>query len=64
LKKHKPWLDEEFSKLLVQRTQAEFQWLQDRSEINGINLRNVRRAASGHFRNKKSEYLEDKINEL
>jgi hypothetical protein len=28
------------------------------------NLSNVRREASRHFRNKKREYLEDKINEI
>jgi hypothetical protein len=28
------------------------------------NLRNVRREASRHFRNKKREYLKDKINEI
>jgi hypothetical protein len=38
--------------------------LQDPSEINGDNLNNVRRVASRHFRNKKREYLKDKINEL
>jgi Fe-S cluster assembly ATPase SufC len=38
-------------------------WLQDPSEINGVNLHNVRREASS-FRNKKKEYLKDKINEL
>jgi hypothetical protein len=40
------------------------QWLQDPSEINVYNLNNVRREASRHFRNKKWEYLKDKINEL
>jgi hypothetical protein len=40
------------------------QWLQDPSEINGDNLNNVRRDASRHFRNKKREYLKDKINKL
>jgi hypothetical protein len=40
------------------------QWLQDPSEINGDNLYNIRREASRHFRNKKREYLKDKINEL
>jgi hypothetical protein len=40
------------------------QWLQDPSEINGNNLNNRRREASRHFRNKKREYLKDKINEL
>jgi hypothetical protein len=40
------------------------QWLQDPSEINGNNLKNIRREASRHFRNKKMEYLKDKINEV
>jgi hypothetical protein len=38
--------------------------LQDPSELNGDNLNNVRREASRHFRNKKREYLKDKINDL
>jgi ribosomal protein L29 len=57
-------LDEERTKLLEQRQQAKLQWLQDPSEINGDNLNNMRRQASSHFRNKKMEYLKDKINEL
>jgi hypothetical protein len=40
------------------------QWLQDPSEINGDNLNTVRHEASRHFRNKKREYLKDRINEL
>jgi hypothetical protein len=40
------------------------QWLQDPSEINGDNLYNIRRETSRHFRNKKKEYLKDKIDEL
>jgi hypothetical protein len=64
LKKHKPWFDEGCSKLLDQRKQAKFQWLQDRSKINGDNLNNVRREASRLFTNIKREYLKDKINEL
>jgi hypothetical protein len=64
LKKHKPWFDEACSKLVNQRKQAKLQWLQDPSEINGDNLRIVRREASRYFRNKKREYLKDKINEL
>jgi hypothetical protein len=40
------------------------QWLQDPSEINGDNLNNLRREASRYFRNKKREYLKDKINDL
>jgi hypothetical protein len=64
LKKHKPWFGEGCSNLLHQRKQAKLQWLQDPSEINGGNLNNVRREASRYFRNKKREYLKDKINEL
>jgi hypothetical protein len=64
LKKHKPWFDEACSKLLDQRKQAKLQWLQDPSEINGDNLRIVRREASTYFRNKRRGYLKDKINEL
>jgi hypothetical protein len=36
--KHKPWFDEGCSKLLAQRKQAKFQWLQDPTKINGDNL--------------------------
>jgi hypothetical protein len=64
LKKHKPFFDEGCTKLLDQRKEAKFQWLQDPNEIYGDNLNNVRREASIHFRNKKREYLKDKINEL
>jgi hypothetical protein len=39
------------------------QWLQDPGEINGDNLNNVRHEVSRYFRNKKKEYLKDKINE-
>jgi hypothetical protein len=40
------------------------QWLQDPSQGNVDNLNNVRREASRHFRNKKKEYLQAKIEEL
>jgi hypothetical protein len=43
---------------------VEFQWLQDQSEINRDNMSDVRHEASRHFRNKKKEYLKDRINEL
>jgi hypothetical protein len=63
-KQHKPWFDEGYSELLDQRKQTKLQWLQDPSEINGDNLKNVRRETSRHFRNKKREYLKGKIHEL
>jgi hypothetical protein len=64
LKKHKPRFDEACSRLVEQRKRAKLQWLQDPSEINGDNLRIVRHETSRYFRNKKREYLKDKINEL
>jgi hypothetical protein len=64
LKKNKPWFNKERSKLLDQWKQAKLQWLQDPSEINGDSLNNARCEASRHFKNKKMEYLKDKINEL
>jgi hypothetical protein len=63
-KKRKPWFDEGCSKLLGQRKQAKLQWLWDPFEINGDNLNNVRHEVFRYFRNKKREYLKDKINEL
>jgi hypothetical protein len=43
---------------------AKLQWLQNPSQINGDNLKNLRRETSVIFRNMKREYLKDKINEF
>jgi hypothetical protein len=43
---------------------AKIQWVQDPKQSNVDNLHNARCKASGHFRNKKKEYLKDKIEEL
>jgi hypothetical protein len=64
LKKHKPWFEKGCSKLLGQRKQAKLHWLQDQRAINGNNLNNISREVSRHFRNKKREYLKDRINTL
>jgi len=40
------------------------QWLQDPNQSNVDNLNNVRCEASRHFRNKKKEYLNAKIEEI
>jgi hypothetical protein len=50
--------------LVDRRKQAKLQWLQDPSEANEDNPSDVRREASRHCRNKKSEYLKGEINEL
>jgi hypothetical protein len=64
LRKHKPLFDERCQKLLHRRKEAKLQWLQDPSEIIGDKLNNVRHEASRHFRNKKRDYLKNKIKEL
>jgi hypothetical protein len=63
-KRYKPWFDEECSKLVDLRKQAKLQRLQDPAVVNEDNLGNVRREAGRHSRNKKREYLKDKINEI
>jgi hypothetical protein len=40
------------------------QWLQDPSKISGDNLNNIRCEASRHFRDKKREYMKDKLKDL
>jgi hypothetical protein len=50
--------------LVDHRKQAKLQWLQYQCEVNKDNLSSIRQEASKHFRNKKREYLKDKINDL
>jgi hypothetical protein len=64
LKHNKPWFDDECSKLIDQQKQAKLQWLQNPSQISGDNLQNLRLETSRTFRNKKREYLQEKISEL
>jgi hypothetical protein len=61
---HKLWLNEECSEVLGQRKQAKMQWLQDPNQSNLDTLNSATHEASRHFRNKKTEYLKAKINEL
>jgi hypothetical protein len=63
-KHHKPRLDEKSSKLADRRKQAKLQSLQNPSKVNEDNLHNVRQKASRHFRNKKREYLKEKLMSL
>jgi hypothetical protein len=55
LQQHKPWSDDECSKLIDRRKQAKLQWLQNPSQENGDNMDKVRREASRTFRTKKRE---------
>jgi hypothetical protein len=64
LKHNKPWFDDDCSKLIDQWKQPKLQWLQNPNQINGDNLKNLRRETSRIFRNKKREYVKGKINEL
>jgi Ribonuclease G/E len=63
-KHRKPWFDQECSKLVDRRKEAELKLLQGPSDANEDNLSDVWREASRHFRNMKREYLKGKINEL
>jgi hypothetical protein len=53
LKHNKPWFDYECSKLIDQWKQAKLQWLQNPSQVNRDNLKNLRHETSGTFREKK-----------
>jgi hypothetical protein len=64
LMKNKSWFDEGCPKLLDQRKQAKLQWLQDKSDINEDHLNNIRRETSRHFKNRKGQYLKEKIDEI
>jgi hypothetical protein len=64
LQQHKPWFNDECSKLIDRRKQAKFQWLQNQSQVIGDNMDNVRHEASRTFRTKRREYLKNKINDL
>jgi hypothetical protein len=55
LKHNKPWFDDECSKLIDRQKQAKLQWLQNPSQINGDNLRNLGRETSRIFRNRKRD---------
>jgi hypothetical protein len=51
-------------KIIDKQKQSKLQWLQNPSQINGHDLKNLKRETSRIFRNKKREYLIGKINEL
>jgi len=44
--------------------QAKLKWVQDISQSNVKNIKNVRCGARVHFRNKKQVYLKAKVEEL
>jgi hypothetical protein len=60
--KHKPWFDEECSKLLDQMKQNKLQLLQKPRQMNGDNMNNVGYETSRTLREKNREYLKEKIN--
>jgi hypothetical protein len=51
-------------RIIGSREEDKLQCLQDPGEANGDNLNNIRHEASSSIRNKKREYLKDRINEL
>ena len=64
LNENKTWFDEECLGFLDPRKRAKLQWIQDPRQSNVDILNNVSREVSRHFKNTKTEYLRDKIEEL
>ena len=62
--KNKPWFDDECLKLHDERKQARQRWLGNKNEANTNNYKNAKRNATRGFRNKKREYLTQKIQEI
>ena len=56
LKWHKPWTDAECLDFLDQKKQAKMQWIQDPSQSNVGNLKNLGREASRFQKKKESIY--------
>jgi hypothetical protein len=50
--------------LVDRRKKVKLKWSQDPSELNEDKLSDVRWEGSIRFRNRKGEYLKEKINEL
>jgi hypothetical protein len=63
LKEHNPWFDK-CSKFLDQRKYVKLQVLQNPRQTNGDNMKIARSRTSRNFREKKREYLKEKISEL
>jgi hypothetical protein len=59
----KLWFDDDCSKLRDESKQVKLQLWQNPNQINGYNLKNLRRETSRTFRINKREYLKGKINE-
>ncbi|KAJ4442477.1 hypothetical protein ANN_04063 [Periplaneta americana] len=63
-KKKKPWFDEDCSTVVDRRKQAKLKFLQDPIEENRDNYFNKRQGTSRTLRNKKRDYLKEKLNEV
>ncbi|KAJ4438388.1 hypothetical protein ANN_14333 [Periplaneta americana] len=63
-KKKKPWFGEDCCMVVERRKQAKLKFLQDPIEANRDNYFNKRREANRTLRNKKRDYLKEKLNEV
>jgi len=64
LKQHKPWLAEEYPKLLGEMKEVKLQWLQNPIQIHRVSMNSVRCETCQTFWNRKMEYLKKNINEI
>ncbi|KAJ4442360.1 hypothetical protein ANN_03946 [Periplaneta americana] len=63
-KKKKQWFDDDCCIVVDRRKQAKLKFLQDPVEVNRDNYFNIRREANRTLRNKKRDYLKEKLNEV
>jgi DNA repair ATPase RecN len=64
LKKHKPWFHEGYSLSIIAKETSQIAMIAGSMQNKWDNLNNVRHEDSRHFRNKRFQYLKDKMNEL
>ncbi|PSN41362.1 hypothetical protein C0J52_19113 [Blattella germanica] len=58
------WFDEECVDMVHKRKLAKMNWMREPNEINSEQLRSIRRETIRFLKNKKREYLKEKINDL
>ncbi|KAJ4426281.1 hypothetical protein ANN_27093 [Periplaneta americana] len=63
-KKKKPWFDKDCCMVVERKKQAKFKFLRDPVEANRDNYFNKSREANRRLRNKKRDYLKEKLNDV
>ena len=64
VKKKKPWFDDDCSNVVERRKQAKLKFLQDPTHLNRDKYHTGKRESSRALRNKKRDYLKEKLIEI